>query len=144
MVTPERTREIAELLAAVRAWAETRPDIRAIAVAGSWAHGDARMDSDLDLVVLSTEPEQYLGDSAWSRPFVPDAVLMDSRAWGPLTELRFLRRSKLELDFGVAPPSWASIDPVDDGTRAVVSDGVTILHDPDGLLARLVASVTAR
>lgn len=39
--------------------------------------------------------------------------------------------------------SWArgaraATDPVDPGTRRVVGDGLRILHDPDGLLARLL------
>jgi predicted nucleotidyltransferase len=137
MVSSARTREIAHLLVQVRDWAVRRPDIEAVALAGSWAHGNARMDSDLDLVVLSLEPERYLGDSAWSRE-LGNPILLDARSWGPLTELRFILPTGLEIDFGVAPVSWAAIDPVDDGTWQVVQDGISVLHDPHHHLARLI------
>jgi hypothetical protein len=140
MVSDERAHEVARILADVRSWAARQPTIRALAVAGSWAHNRARMDSDVDLVALCADPELYLGDGAWSREFAPDAVPMDTRSWGPLTERRFILRSRLEIDFGVAPLSWAGLDPIDDGTRAVVLDGITILHDPDLLLTHLIAA----
>lgn len=41
---------------------------------------------------------------------------------------------------GVVPVSWAATDPVDSGTRRVISDGHTIVHDPAGLLAALSAA----
>lgn len=137
MVSSARTREVAHILVRVREWAEHQLDVEAVAIVGSWAHGVARMDSDLDLVVLCAEPALYLGDSAWSRE-LGDFVLLDSRSWGPLTELRFILPTGLEIDFGVAPVSWAAVDPVDEGTRHVVQDGISVLHDPRRLLARLI------
>jgi hypothetical protein len=35
------------------------------------------------------------------------------------------------------PPSWASTDLVDEGTRRVVENGLSIVHDPERILARL-------
>lgn len=143
MVTDERAAEVARILDGVREWAAEQPDLRALALAGSWAHKRARMDSDIDFVALSDLPERYTSEGGWLRAIVPDAVLMDTRSWGPLTELRFILRSCLEIDFGVAPLSWASIAPLDPGTRSVVRDGIAILHDPDQLLADLVDAVNA-
>jgi uncharacterized protein len=37
---------------------------------------------------------------------------------------------------------WAATDPVDRGTRRVVTDGMRILRDPDGRLAALAAAAT--
>ncbi len=34
--------------------------------------------------------------------------------------------------------AWAGTEPVDPGTRRVVTDGVRVLHDPEQLLADLV------
>ena len=55
-----------------------------------------------------------------------------------MTERRFALPSGLEVEFGVAPPSWAATDPVDEGTRRVVTDGALVLYDPKGILARLL------
>jgi len=46
----------------------------------------------------------------------------------------------LEVEVGIGPLSWAQIDPVDAGTRRVVTDGCRILHDPDGQLQRLLVA----
>jgi hypothetical protein len=35
---------------------------------------------------------------------------------------------------------WAATDPIDPGARRVVTDGMRILHDPDGRLAALAAA----
>jgi predicted nucleotidyltransferase len=137
MVTAARNREVAHFLVAVRDWADRQPEVHAAAVAGSWAHGDARMSSDLDLVVLCPDPEVYLQTQDWSAA-LGDLIYLETRPWGPLTELRFALPSMLEIDFGIAPTSWADIDPVDEGTRQVIEDGISILHDPHRLLARLI------
>lgn len=48
-------------------WASFQPDIRAVLRYGSRARPDQTVDrySDLDLVVFSTTPEKFLGDSSW-------------------------------------------------------------------------------
>jgi hypothetical protein len=40
MITAERTAEVEKLLARVREWAAQRPDVAAVGLVGSWAHGD--------------------------------------------------------------------------------------------------------
>ncbi|GAA2715191.1 hypothetical protein GCM10010429_36100 [Micromonospora olivasterospora] len=50
------------------------------------------------------------------------------------------RPSGFEVELGVVPVSWADIDPVDPGTRRVVSDGHRVVHDPAGVLAALSAA----
>jgi len=53
------------LFDSVRYWAEVREDVRALAIVGSHARGDARPDSDVDLIVVCSEPTRYLRDTAW-------------------------------------------------------------------------------
>jgi len=64
--------------------------------------------------------------------------------WGAITELRFRLRDGLQVELGIGRPSWASISPVDDGTRRVVTDGCVAVHDPDALLDQLIAAVAGR
>ena len=49
------------------AWAQTRPDIHAAIVVGSEAKADRPADgwSDLDIVILVTDPEPYLTSTDW-------------------------------------------------------------------------------
>jgi hypothetical protein len=55
-----------------------------------------------------------------------------------MTERRFTLLSGLEVEVGTALPSWAATEPVDAGTSRVVTDGMSVLYDPQGLLARLI------
>lgn len=118
-------------------WATRGPDVVAAGLAGSWARGDARKDSDVDLVVLTTDPRAYLEDEAWMRE-LGGFHMSQTRAWGPMTERRFVLPSRIEVEAGIASPVWAATDPVDDGTRNVVRAGFRVLYDPDDMLTRLV------
>lgn len=39
--------------------------------------------------------------------------------------------------------SWAATDPVDDGTRRVITDGHRVLYDPHGALAALAGKLAS-
>ncbi len=65
MVTQARAEECAQIRSFVADWARRQHDIVAAAVVGSWARGEDRMDSDLDLVVLALHPDRYVGDDGW-------------------------------------------------------------------------------
>lgn len=132
-----RRREVAGVLAAAVEWAEAQADVAGVAVVGSWARDAARMTSDVDLVLLTDAPAKYLASDDWLAAF--DAVdVVRRQQWGPyLTEVRIARESGLEVEVGITALAWARVDPVDDGTRRVVTDGMRILHDPQDLFAKL-------
>ncbi len=140
MVTEGRAAEVRELLERVRGWASRKPDVVAVGLAGSWARGKARMDSDVDLVLITVEKRDYLGDEFWVRD-LGGCRIVRTADWGPkMYERRFVLPSDLEVEAGVVPPSWAATDPPDPNLRPVIRDGFRILYDPEGLLARLVAA----
>jgi hypothetical protein len=128
-------------------WAQAQPTIKAVGVVGSYARGTARADSDIDLVLLTTDPEAFRADAAWldaidwsdigARPSKRQdedyGLLWSRRVW--------LEQDGGEIEFGFAPLSWANVNPTDPGTWGVVIDGCRVVHDPDGLLARLCAVV---
>ena len=124
------------MLARIQEWAVTRPDVVALVLAGSFAHGEARMNSDVDILMLTNDKQPYVEGEEWISE-LGGLRLTKTDQWGPMTERRFVLPSGLEVEMGFAPPSWAATDPVDRGTRQVVEDGISILHDPQGLLIRL-------
>ena len=126
------------LLDRVRAWAEGRLDISAIALVGSHAHGRARPDSDIDLIILSDAPDP-LRQKKWLDVF-GDSPEITTEQWGILTAHRIVSSRNGEIEVGVAPSSWADI-PVDQGTYRVVSDGIIAVYDPLGALSRLIDEV---
>jgi predicted nucleotidyltransferase len=137
MITEERLSEVRNLLARLREWAKARPDVVAVGVAGSWVHGDARMDSDVDVALLTEDRRPYLEGEAWMYD-LGGVKLVKTRQWGPMTERRFALPSGLEVEMGVAPPSWAATYPVDEGTRRVITDGLSVVYNLEGLLAMLI------
>jgi hypothetical protein len=134
MVTEERRREAQSVIDTVAGWAAGRADVPGVVVVGSWARGTPRMDSDVDVLVL-TDNAGYAEPDVWTGLLGGEVVRVAQ--WGPLREIRVRRRSGLEVEVGVVPLRWADTDPVDSGTRRVISEGHRIVRDPDGLLAAL-------
>jgi predicted nucleotidyltransferase len=139
VVTEERRIEVEQLLSRARDWAARRPDVVAVTLVGSWAYDRPRMDSDVDLVVLTADKPAYLRDESWVAELGGTRIIR-TRDWGPLyTERRFMLPSGLEVEFGIAPPEWASTDPPDPSICAHIRDGgLVALHDPEGVLAGLI------
>jgi len=130
--------KVVDLLDRACTWAESRVDISAIALAGSHAHGRARPDSDIDLIILSDAPEP-LRKSNWLDVFGASTDISTDQ-WGILTAHRIRCSYYGEVEVGVAPSSWADI-PADEGTRRVVRDGIIDVYDPRGALNRLISEV---
>ena len=134
VISRERIDETEAVVGAVHAWAAGHDDVRGVVVVGSWARGSARMDSDVDIVVLTdaaghADPDVWLGLLGGS--------VVRRQQWGPLREVRVRRPSGLDVEMGIAPLTWARTTPVDAGTLRVITDGHRIVYDPDGILAAL-------
>lgn len=136
-VSAIRRREVELLLERVRTWAEQRADVRAVALVGSWARESATVDSDLDVVVLTEAIAEYVDGRAWIAELGATSVIR-TRRWGILTERRLAVPGGVEVDVGIAAPSWAAAEEADAGTVQVVANGLRVLYDPDGLLADLL------
>lgn len=137
MVTEDRTREAWSVVDTVAGWAAGHEDVRGVLVVGSWARGAPRMDSDVDVVVLTDNPG-YADPAGWTGLLGGEVARLAD--WGPLREVRLRRPSGFEVEVGVVPVSWAGTDPVDPGTRRVLDGGHRIVHDPAGVLAALSAA----
>lgn len=141
-MTPE---DADRLIAAFTAWTDAQPTCCALAIAGSWARGAARPDSDLDLIVLTDDLPGWTTGAGWLgalEPWPDDLVFTNAslETHGAARSWRiWLGAAELELNF--ADINWADIAPVDPGTRRVVSDGLRILIDKDGLLDALARAV---
>src|SRR5690349_11438868 len=136
MPQEERLAEVEDVVDRVRRWAADRPDVVGLLLVGSYARSAARPDSDVDLVLLTTDVDGY-ADDTWTGGLSLGAPVR-VRSWGAVTERRFVSASGLEVEINVGPAGWADTEPVDSGTRRVVTDGARVLHDPSGLLAALV------
>ncbi|AIA08561.1 nucleotidyltransferase domain-containing protein [Streptomyces noursei] len=138
-LSPERAAEIDEVIARLTRWARGREDIVGLLLVGSCARNAPRPDSDIDVVLLTTDEPRYLHDTAWAKE-LGLGELIRAQSWGAITERRYSTASGLEVEVGVGAPTWAKTDPVDPGTHRVVTDGARLLHDPAGILSNLLAS----
>jgi hypothetical protein len=135
-ISPERKTEIEQIIQRITRWAADRRDIIGLLLVGSCARNAARPDSDIDLVVLTTNEAQY-ADNRWANQLAVGGLIR-IQSWGPITERRFVTASGLEVEINIGPPDWANTNPVDPGTHRVVTDGARPLHDPTGALASLL------
>ncbi len=116
-------------------WARTQADIEAVALVGSYARDAATTESDLDLMILTRKISSYFQDQIWVSQF---GEVEESKVehWGRVETLRVYYKGSIEVEYNFSPPNWADI-PVDAGTHSVISDGMKILSDPQGILKRL-------
>lgn len=126
---------ISAFLEAFSRWARSQPEIEAVALVGSYARDAAREGSDVDLVILTSRVDRYLRDHGWVSMFgkVTECRRED---YGRVTSVRAYYESGLEVEYGFSTPDWAAA-PIDAGTWRVVSDGMKVLHDPQGIMARV-------
>ncbi len=108
-------------------WARGRDDILAAVLVGSYARGTARIDSDVDLVIISRRPEYYLTGPAWTATFGPVAR-HQVEDYGKLTSVRVWYGDGLEVEYGITGEEWAA-SLLDEGTSRVISDGMVILFE---------------
>jgi predicted nucleotidyltransferase len=142
VVTDERQAEYESVITSVAHWARDRADVVAVAIVGSWARGEADMDSDVDLVVVTSAKDLYIASESWiTEALGSNGDIVRTQQWGPLTERRVRIASGLELEFGFVDPAWADTHPVDAGTASVVRSGLIPLEDSASLLDYLLAAV---
>jgi hypothetical protein len=117
-------------------WAATQAALRGVLLVGSQARAAAQPGSDIDLVLLTSDPQSYLGDLAWTSAFGP-VTRYTREDWGQLTSLRVWYQDGLEVEFGFTRESWIT-SPLDPGTRQVLADGYQILFERDSLISRVI------
>ncbi len=114
-------------------WAAAQSEILAVALVGSHARNAAREDSDVDLVIITDEPQKYLAYTEWTGTF--GIVAKQQREdYGRLTSLRVWYQNGLEVEYGITTRAWAQI-PLDEGKRQVIENGMRVLFERAILLS---------
>jgi hypothetical protein len=130
-------RDVAQFFAAVRDWAPSQPELRAIAVIGPWAGADADAETAIELLVLGEDPVGLAERPEWLETF-PDLGCGALIRPDGLLVLPCTHENGLEVDLIVDSVTWAAIEPVHPIARETIDFGFSILHDPDRLLAHLI------
>jgi hypothetical protein len=122
---------VAQFLHRFTQWAIAHKSIQAAAVVGSYAHGTATENSDLDLVIVADEPEHLLIERTWVR-FFGEPIVKPMEDYGLLKSIRVRYPDDLEVEFGIVNVEW----PLDSGSRQVIRDGMRILFERGKVLSR--------
>ncbi len=130
------------------AWARPQPDVRAVMIVGSRARSTdhpADAFSDLDLVVVSTDPDRYLSETDWLEPLgTPWLTFLEKQAVGEGLERRVLFEGALDVDFVPLPieaVSRMALEGWPPEVAAVLRRGFKLVLDKDDLLGRLTRGV---
>ncbi len=142
---------ISAILKKIANWAETRSEILALALVGSYARGEAKPDSDIDLMVITSNTEFFRQNYDWIHEISWESInykilTFNDAQYGVVWSRHIYLSSsnnefnniKVEISFGL--PTWASINPIDSGTLDVVNRGFKIIYDPQGILTKLMCS----
>ncbi|MGB3694665.1 MAG: nucleotidyltransferase domain-containing protein [Spirulinaceae cyanobacterium] len=138
--------KIEPILAQVTQWASMDVNIIALALVGSYAKGDFRFDSDIDLMFLTPDPLIFKNSQTWIKEIDWQYLDLTIKAWEDINygvvwsrHIYFTNQTEIEFSFGFL--SWASINPLEIGTFRVVNNGCRILYDPKCLLQNLLHEV---
>ncbi len=123
------------LLDAVKEWAMGEDAIQSILLIGSHARNQARADSDVDLIVIASDPKRYIiGTFFYGFGKVTRCQKED---WGTVTPVRVFYENGLEVEFAITSPDWLKL-PFEKGTHETLSGGYRILLDKENNLADLI------
>jgi predicted nucleotidyltransferase len=110
----------------VREWGESDARINGILLVGSYAKGTQREDSDIDLVIISSQKERLIHNPDFMNRF-GHVKNFSVEFWGACTSFR-IYYDDMEVEFGIVEPSWLH-QPLDAGTRRVLADGYKVILD---------------
>ena len=111
----------------LKEYARKTPHIESIVVVGSYARGTNKENSDLDLVILTSNKP----DMAANQDFVQDfgeVYKQQTEYYGACTSIRVWYKDGKEVEFGIVDPTWVS-KPLYAGTNKVLSYGYKIVID---------------
>lgn len=120
-------------------WAQSARGVCGLALVGSYARGASRPDSDIDLVVVTLCPADYIRATDWAGRFgTVSQVAIEP--YGEVTSVRVHYADGPEVEFGFTGPQWAAL-PLDPGTREVLLGGVRVLWEREPLLTGAQAAL---
>ena len=123
----------------IKKWGMNESLVEAIILVGSYAKGTQKVDSDIDLVFLTSNKQHYIDNPHIFSNF----GLIDKsniEFYGECTSIRIWYKNGLEVEFGIVPLKWIDL-PLDYGTERTLSDGYKILVDKKRIFLPIVSII---
>ena len=122
----------------VTSWVSTQTDIIALILVGSCATGTDTSPSDIDLVLITRNPQAYIRSSTWVQVF-GCIEREQTEHYGKLTSLRVFYSNGPEVEFGITDENWIAL-PLDIGTLCVLRKGSKVLFERDTSISETINS----
>jgi aminoglycoside 6-adenylyltransferase len=126
------------------AWAQTVPDIRGAVIVGSRARVEHPADewSDLDLIVVTTNPAFYINTTGWLGQIGTHwLTFVERTATGDGHERRVMFEGALDVDFVPVPAELFAATPIT-ADLDIVRRGVRVVLDKDGMISKALRDIT--
>lgn len=120
------------LLEKLKSFAAADSAMKAVIVVGSFAAGTAGPDSDLDLILITTDANRYLSDFSWVYQF-GKAVSGEHEDYELVQSVRVFYENGPEVEFGITTLDWID-DKEFKSTGKILSGGYRVIYDPDNLI----------
>lgn len=111
----------------VKTYAEESDMINSVVLVGSYAREEAKEDSDINLVIISTTPRLLLEDENFINEF-GKVTKVQKENYGRVTSIRVWYENNMEVEFQVTSPLWIS-RPLDEDALKVLKDGYRVILD---------------
>ena len=128
---PSRMTKQDQFIATFTKWVESQPLILGAVLVGSHARGAARVDSDIDLVVIAKDPKVLLEDDEWLKHFGNPSKI-GREDYQSVQSKRVFYTNGLEVEFGITTSDWLVVS---NDTRQILNDGHKILNDKASLFS---------
>lgn len=122
----------AEIFQQLKQFGADEPAIKAVIVVGSFARGTAGPDSDVDLVIITTDVQRFLNERTWIEKFgkIRSCELEDYKL---VQSLRVVYKDGPEMEFGITSMEWIA-DAQRQSSGEILSGGYRVIYDPDNLV----------
>ena len=123
----------------IKKWAANEPLIDAIIFVGSYARGTQRLDSDMDLIIITSDKQHYINNPKIFGCF-GEVEKTNIEFYGECTSIRVWYKNGLEVEYGMVTKTWIEL-PLDFGTSEVLLDGYKVLIDKADLFLPVVSVI---
>ena len=135
---------IESLLSALKDWSGSEARVKGLALVGSWDADRQHAEADADIVLIVDDPDGFRAETRWMTEIDWATAGLGPGRWsecdyGRTCSRHFKFDDGAEVEVSFVSPAWAATDPIDPITRRVAGNGMRVVHDPAGLLGRLVA-----
>lgn len=135
-----------EFIDRFRRWAENQDDLRGAYILGSRAREETPADewSDLDLPIITTDPERYISGTGWLDNLGKYYLtFLEKTGIGDETERRVLFKGGLDVDFPIIPHDLFKNLTLGPADLLMLHRGYRIIIDKDNELEAIIRDLPA-